>query len=104
MVIINRARQTGKTTMLIHTACITKTPILVRGYSQKEFTLEKAKKMNCKVDVYTLNEWIEKEMYAYRPTTRKVLIDEAESIIEEALMRTLGAEVEAITFSIPMTE
>ena len=99
---INRARQTGKSTMLIHAAYITDSPIIVYDRMRKMCLQEQADKIGCKgVEIFTLKEWMQ---FIGRPKPKKVMIDEALSIIEEILSRTLEVESIYATFTLPMEE
>lgn len=100
---LNMARQSGKTTLLIHSSFVTGHPIIVNDTAQKKFILDQAKARDLDITVYTLREWwIEGErlnhLYA------GVLIDEAETIIEKALEYYLGTHVIAYTATIPIKE
>lgn len=101
---VNLKRRSGKTTMLIHTAYVTGYPIITGTTQMRDILIEQAyKKMGLEgVNVFTLHEWIEISRHA--TTVGKVLIDEAESIIDYALRELLQAEVVAASFSIPMIE
>lgn len=95
---INMGRRSGKTTMLIHTAYVTGTPILVWDTKRAESVLKQAKNMGFgDIDVFTVEEWGKN-----RPHKDSVLIDEGKEIIEAALISMLHTRVSAITLSEPM--
>lgn len=99
MKFINMARQNGKTTMLINAAYVNNASILVSSESRKHFVKDRAKSMGLKVKVYSLHEYI-----MTRPHVSELYIDDAEEVIERALIETLGAPVRACTISIPYIE
>lgn len=96
---INRARQSGKTTLLINSAYATGYPIIVYDKARAAAVENQAKSLGLDIAVYTVDEWLRG-----RCPCNKVFIDEAADIIEGALTSVLKAEVVACTFSIPMTE
>lgn len=104
MKIINRPRASGKTTMLINTAYTTGYPIITSTTQMRDFLIKQAfEKMGLEgVNVFTLHEWL--DIARHTTKVEKVLIDEAESIIDYALRETLQAEIVACTMSVPMTE
>lgn len=97
MKIINKPRGTGKTYRLIITADVTGVPILVKTISQKQHIKEQAERMNCKVRVHTIDEFIKQRMHY-----QEVLIDELELIVGEILEEYLGSKVIAGTMSVDM--
>ena len=99
MKFINMARQNGKTTMLINAAYVNNASILVSSESRKHFVKDRAKSMGLKVEVYSLHEYI-----MTRPHVSGLYIDDAEEVIERALIETLRAPVRACTISIPYIE
>ena len=104
MKFINLKRRNGKTTMLIHTAYVTGYPIITGTTQERKFVKELAAKMGLEnIEVYAVGEW--KDIFIHSSTkTEKVLIDEAENIIDFALRDLLQAEIVAASFSIPMIE
>lgn len=103
MKFINRGRQNGKSTILIHTAYATDTPIIVQDHARKTFLLDQAKELGCEdITVFDLREWLEIKGASFKP--KKCLIDEALPIIERALSQALDTEVLAVTFTLPMDE
>ena len=99
---INRGRRSGKSTMMIYTAYLTGSPIIVYDRARKLCLCEQAIKMGCKnVDVFTLEEWMRDMGSSER---RKILIDEALPIIDKIMSKTLKAEVLAATLTLPMEE
>ena len=99
MKIINRARQSGKTTMMIHTSYVTGCPILVYNHSRVKQLLAQAEQLGCKVEVYTIDEWL--RMRGVERQHPNVLIDETEDLIEQALEQMLNTKITACTMSIP---
>lgn len=98
MKFINMGRRSGKTTMLIHTAYVTESPIIVLDAKRAESVYRQAKDMGFgKIDVFTVDEWL-----THKPHTDSVLIDEGKEIIEAALISMLHTKVSAITLSEPM--
>lgn len=97
MIYINRARGTGKTTMLIHAAFVTGYPIIVWDSMRAQAIKQQAKSMECDVDVYS---WKEFKQYGFHDHD-KILIDEATDFISTALREMLGAEVVSCSMSIP---
>lgn len=99
---INRGRQSGKSTMLIHAAYMTDSPIIVYDRVRKMCLQEQAEKIGCKgVEIFTLEEWMNL-IGRHKPKT--VMIDEILPIIDRILSKTLEAEVLAATFTLPMEE
>lgn len=99
---INRGRQSGKSTMLIHAAYMTDSPIIVYDRARKMCLQELANNIGCKgVDIFTLEEWMR---YIGRPKPKTVMIDEALQIVDKIMSKTLEAEVLAATFTLPMEE
>ena len=100
MKIINRGRRSGKTTMMIHTSYVMGCPILVYNQPRAEQVLAQAKQLGCKVEVYTINEWL--RMHGViKGEHPNVLIDETEDLIEQALENMLHTKITACTMSIP---
>lgn len=67
MKIINRGRETGKTTMLISTAYVTGKPIITYTMNNKNHLMSMAKKMGVltNIEIYTINEWLEYPQVIY---------------------------------------
>lgn len=100
---INKARGTGKTTMMIHSAYTTGYPIIVTTYQRKEYIKKQAQDMNCDdIDVYTVEEWNRTRLN--RPVLDKVFVDEAEDLLKKILNEYLHANVVAATLSLPMND
>lgn len=97
MKFINMARQNGKTTMLINAAYVNGTPILVSNEKRKMIVEDQAKSMGLKVEVYSLQEFTINRHVCFS----ELYIDDAEEIIERALMQMLGTSVRACTLSVP---
>lgn len=94
---INMERRSGKTTMLIHTAYATESPIIVWDTKRAESVFQQARNMGFDIDVFTVDEWVKQ-----KPHKDSVLIDEGKEIIEAALISMLHTRVSAITLSEPM--
>ena len=95
---INMGRRSGKTTMLIHTAYVTESPIIVWDTKRAESVSRQAKSMGFgDIVVFTVDEWL-----AHKPHIDSVLIDEGKEIIEASLISMLHTRVSAITLSEPM--
>ena len=93
---LNLKRRSGKTTMLINTAYATGYPIITGTTQMRNAVKAQATKMGFNnIDVYCINEWL--EITRHTTTVEKVLIDEAESIIDYALKDTLQAEIVAVS-------
>ena len=100
MKFINMARQNGKTTILIDAAYANNTPILVPSEKRKKLVKEQAESMGLKVEVYSLQEFTINRHVCFS----ELYIDDAEEIIERALMQMLGTAVRACTMSVPYIE
>lgn len=85
--------------MLIYSAHITGSPIIVSNHIRAEQILRQAKELGCNVTVFTVNEYT-----TYHRNCDGVLIDEALDIIELALQNYLGSKVIAVTCTIPITD
>lgn len=101
MKFINRGRQSGKTTMLIHSAYVTGTPIIVYNESCKHNIIEHAKKLNCDVEVLTIQEWVRLNRGGHADGA---YIDEALPMIEQALSEMFNTHIKAVTFTLPMED
>lgn len=98
MKFINMGRRSGKTTMLIHTAYVTESPIIVWDTKRAESVSRQAKNMGFdNIEVFTIDEWVNR-----KPHIDSVLIDEGKEIIEAALISMLHTRVSAITLTEPM--
>lgn len=101
MRIINSPRGSGKTTLLIKTAYMVEMPIITKTYRSKKYILELAKEMHMKtIEVYTCDEWIRRGKHDFD----RVLIDDADQILEEALSKYLSCGVGAIAMSLQMKD
>lgn len=100
MRIINMPRRSGKTRMLIESAFVTGIPILVKDENKRKMVLELANGMGFgDVEVLTLQDITACGFFP----RRKVLIDECEDLITNALQSYLDCEVVAATMSIENT-
>lgn len=101
MKILNKERGSGKTTQLIYTSEVTGYPIVTYTEEQVNNISEQARKLECDIvdpiDITALKT-------SKRPLVKYVLLDEAELILQEALESYLGADIVALTMSIPQQE
>lgn len=104
MKIINRGRGTGKTAMLISTAYVTGNPIITYTMSNKNNLMDTAKKMGVLdgIDVYTISEWL--DIHGSHTSNNKILVNNVESMLGEALSKFLDADVIAGTMTAPMDD
>lgn len=104
MKIINRPRQTGKTTMLIHTAHVTGLPIITLSKTRADFIIKQAEKLGIKgIKVFPFGEW--KQLYRGSALgIDGILIDEAGDFIAEALEEYFKSHIVACTVTLPMDE
>lgn len=104
MKIINRARASGKTTMLINTAYTTDTPIITADTMRARAVEAQANKMGLKgIRVYSVGEYVERGRFI-PPRKDSILIDEVEPILELVLKNFFHSDIIACTMSMPMTE
>lgn len=96
---INFPRGSGKTKMLIQTAYATGYPIITWEHGQAFAIEDMARKMGLTVTVIPVSEYINNRLHY-----DKVLLDEADKIVEAALTSMLHAEVIAGAVSIPMID
>ena len=93
-----KGRHQGKTTKLIITSEVTGYPILVSDEKRKDFLIHMAREMGCHIP-----EPINYELYKAHKDgglrVEKLLIDDAEKIIESALNLILRSEVVAVTIT-----
>lgn len=97
MKIVNRNRQTGKTTMLIHTSYLTGYPIVVQDAQRAYNVTAQAEQLGCKISVITASQLRQNGV----PFRDGVLVDEGEDLIKRALEEYLKTKVVACTVSIP---
>ena len=104
MRIINRRRNTGKTSMLISAAYVTGKPIITSTINSKNNLIHMAKTMGISdnIEVYTINEWSECHR-SYVPNN-EILVDNVELMLEEVLSKFLNANVIAGTMTVPMDD
>ena len=103
MMIINKERQSGKTTGLIYTSEATGFPILTKTLQSAKSISETAKRMGCVIpDPMTVSNY---KMYCncIGQMPRKVLIDELETILDDAVDEYIHGHVVAATMTIPMS-
>ncbi len=98
---INRARQSGKSSMLVSTAYVMNYPIVVDTAARKENLKALAYKMRCK-DVLIIT--VQEMRYIHGNNPEKVLIDEADSIIGKALNEYLHTNVVAASLSLDIDD
>lgn len=105
MRLINRSRQSGKTSMLIHTAYITGYPIIVTTLQRKDYVKKQAIDMGCNdIDVYTLEEWNGQVNNQHRDIEKNVLIDEVEDVLNNIINEYLNANVIAATLTLAIDD
>lgn len=96
---INFPRGSGKTKMLIQVAYATGYPIITWEYSQANAIEDTAHRMGLNVTVIPVSEYVNQHLHY-----DKILLDEADKIVEAALSSMLHAEVIAGAVSIPMID
>ena len=92
-----KGRQQGKTYKLIIASEVTGYPILVLDEKRKGFLIDMAKEMGCYIPEPITYERCKKYMDGL--PCERILIDDAEKIIESALNATLRSEVVAVTLT-----
>lgn len=92
-----KGRQQGKTSKLIITSEVTGYPILVLDEKRKLFLIDMANEMGCHIPEPITYEWCKR--YTSGIPIKKILIDDAEKIIESVLNTTLRSEVVAVTLT-----
>lgn len=101
MKIINRDLGSGKTTILIYTAYATGARIVTPTDAMAKFVASEAKKNELDIlEPLSIERW-NNAKHLRQFCGNDVLIDEGEAIIEEALKAYLGANVIAVTMSVP---
>lgn len=104
MKIINRPRQTGKTTILIYTAHATGLPIVTLSKVRVDFIIKQAAKLGVKgIKVFSFAEWRDL-IKGTAIGIDGVLIDEAGDFIAEALEEYFKSHIVACTVTFPMDE
>lgn len=101
MRIINRERGSGKTTILIGAAAATGARIITPTEDMARFVASEARKNGLDIlEPFSIVHWNNvKHLHPF--CGNDVLIDEGEAIIEEALKRYMGANVIAVTMTVP---
>lgn len=104
MKIINRPRQTGKTTMLIYTAHTTGLPIVTSSSQRASFIIDQARKLGVRgIKVFPFAEW--KHLITGSAIgINGILIDEAGDFIADALEEYFKSHIVACTVTFPMDE
>lgn len=92
-----KGRQQGKTYKLIIASEVTGYPILVLDEKRKDFLIDMAKEMGC--DIPKPITYLTFRGYREGLPIERILIDDAEKIIEKALNETLRVEVVAVTLT-----
>ena len=92
-----KGRQQGKTYKLIIASEVTGYPILVSDEKRRGFVIDMAKEMGCHIPEPISYE--RRKRYMDGLPSERILIDDAEKIIESALNATLRSEVVAITLT-----
>lgn len=103
MRLINKERQSGKTTGLIYTSEATGFPILTKTSQSAKSISETAKRMGCVIpDPMTVSDY---KMYGncIGQMPRNVLIDEIETILDDAIEEYVHGHVVAATITLPMS-
>lgn len=91
MKLISGKRASGKTSELIITSKMTGFPIVTSTISSVENIKNMAKDMNCEIpEPITISQFNNRE---FKHLINRVLIDNLEFILEEALTSYIGAEV-----------
>lgn len=90
-----KGRQQGKTSKLIIASEVTGYPIIVSNEVRKDFLVNMAKEMGCNIPE-PIN-YVKSFLEGCR--NEKFLIDDAEQIIEDALRKTLGVDIVAVTIT-----
>lgn len=94
MKIISGKRRIGKTSELIITSKMTGYPIVTSNQSSAENIKNMAKDMNCEIpEPITISQFNSREFKGYKHLINRVLVDNVEFILEEALTSYLGVEV-----------
>jgi hypothetical protein len=92
-----KGRQQGKTYKLIIASEVTGYPILVSDEKRRGFIIDMAKEMGCYIPEPISYERRKRCMDGL--PSERILIDDAEKIIESALNATLRSEVVAVTIT-----
>ena len=101
MKIINGERASGRTTMLIHTAYVTGERIVCPTYKRAQFVAQQAKDAGLNIlEPLEAFQYAEDRVHGLRQNER-ILIDDAEKVIEEALAAYFRTPVDAITINCP---
>ena len=104
MKIINRPRQTGKTTILIYTAHATDLPIITASSHRANFIVTQAEKLGIKgIKVFSFAEWQQLNRGS-AIGMNGILIDEAGDFIKDALEEYFKSKIVACTVTFPMDE
>lgn len=104
MKIINRPRQTGKTTILIYTAHATDIPIVTASSHRVQSIFYQAEKLGIKgIKVFSFAEWQQLNRGS-AIGMNGVLIDEAGDFIKDALEEYFKSRIVACTVTFPMEE
>ena len=94
MKIIFGKRGIGKTSELIITSKMTGYQIVTSSQSSAENIKNMSKDMNCEIpEPITISQFNSREFKGYKHSINKVLIDNLEFVLEEALQSYLGVEV-----------
>lgn len=101
MKIINGERASGRTTMLIHAAYVTGARIVCPTYKRAQFVAQQAKDAGLDIlEPCEALQYAEDRVHGLRQNER-ILIDDAEKVIEEALEAYFHTPVDAITINRP---
>lgn len=104
MKLINKKRQTGKTTGLIYTSEATGYSIIVNTEEERRYINKAVEKMGCTIPPVYLVEEVRNGMKGTSPIDKtagcKFLLDDCEKILAKALESYLNCELFAATLSI----
>ena len=98
MKLLNRKRNTGKSTQLVYASEITRCPIVVSTISHKEYIKYLAKELGCNIPE-PINTLDPSSLKGRKDVENGVLIDDAEYFIGNALKTCFPCPVIAATIS-----
>ena len=103
MKIINKGRQTGKTSYLINESYKYNYTIIVSNCSKKKTVEYISEKMNKKVKVFTIYDLlVDPKLFVGKNAPEAVLIDDLDSMMDILIEKALQIKVDKVTMSIPM--
>ena len=98
MIIFNQGRGTGKSTRLLILSDYTGTPIVVTSRARQAHLENEKQKLNCNNAKIILLEDLK------GTNTERVFVDEGYALLSYLMKRCVGAEVAAVTDTIPFHE